>query len=128
MNLKSICGVVIAAKNPEALASFYSQVFNTPFAQEDHGNLAIHFGLDIGEVHLGIHPPSNLGMDEVGNSSISVAYNVASLSSTIAKLVELNAQEVIPVHDEGFGNVATYKDPEGNNFEVVELSYDFGSA
>jgi predicted enzyme related to lactoylglutathione lyase len=32
---------------------------------------------------------------------------------------------VRPPHDEGFGLVASFTDPEGNPFELVELSYDF---
>jgi hypothetical protein len=34
---------------------------------------------------------------------------------------------VVPPHDEGFGQVATWQDPEGNLFETVELSYAFGA-
>ena len=30
-----------------------------------------------------------------------------------------------PPHDEGFGQVASFKDPEGNLFEVVELTHEF---
>jgi hypothetical protein len=32
---------------------------------------------------------------------------------------------VQPGHDEGFGKVARYTDPEGNPFEIIELSYQF---
>lgn len=128
MNLKSICGVILASNNPEKLAAFYSSLFDIAFEREQHGDLIEHYGIDIGEIHLGIHPPENLGKTEVGNSSISIAYNVDSLSDVLKRLGEQNAVEVLPPHDEGFGMVASYKDPEGNQFEVVELSYEFGSA
>ena len=128
MNLKSICGVILASSNPEKLAEFYSAVFEVKFEREIHGDLIEHFGIDIGEIHLGIHPPENLNMSEVGNSSFSIAYNVESLSQVMQRLAEQNAIQVLPPHDEGFGIVASYKDPEGNQFEVVELSYDFESS
>ena len=128
MNIKSVCGVILASNNPEKLAAFYSAIFDVTIGRENHGDLIEHFGIDIGEVHLGIHPPENLGMSEVGNSSVSIAYNVNSLSDVLTRLTQQNAVEVFPPHDEGFGMVASYKDPEGNQFEVVELTYEFGNA
>jgi predicted enzyme related to lactoylglutathione lyase len=45
-----------------------------------------------------------------------------------ARLARLGAACVWPPHDEGFGRVASFLDPEGNLFEVVELSHQFGAA
>jgi predicted enzyme related to lactoylglutathione lyase len=128
MKIKSICGVIIASKKPEKLAEFYSTIFEVNFERELHGDLIEHFGVDIGEIHLGIHPPENLGKSEVGNSSVSIAYNVDSLNIILERLADLDALEVTAPRDKGFRMVATYKDPDGNQFEVVELSYEFGSA
>lgn len=125
MKIKSICGVIIASNAPKALADFYSKIFDVVFEEEVHGELEKHYGMDIGEVHLGIHPAKNLSMDKVGNASISIAYNVPSIQDVISKLTELNAIQVAPPHDEGFGIVAAYQDPEGNQFEIVELNYEF---
>lgn len=125
MKLKSICGVIIASRDPEALAEFYSHVFSVPFERETHGDLDVHYGVDIGKVHLGIHPPQNLGRSEVGRSSILIAYNVDSLEQVMARLSEVSSLQVLPPHDQGFGMVATYQDPDGNPFEIVELSYEF---
>jgi hypothetical protein len=41
-------------------------------------------------------------------------------------LEALGARQVAVPHDEGFGMVAAYEDPEGNPFEIIELEYDFG--
>ena len=125
MSVKSICGVILIANNPEALANFYRQALDLPFVREDHGGLDIHFGVDIGEVHFGIHPPQNMAKPRVGNASTSIAFNVDSLIDTMEKLDALNAIQVNEPHDEGFGMVATYHDPEGNGFEIVELNYEF---
>ena len=127
MKIKSICGVIIASKDPQKLAEFYSSVFEVEFERELHGDLVEHFGIDIGTIHLGIHPPENLGRSEVGNASVSIAYNVDSLDDVSQRLSKLGAEEVTAAHDEGFGMVATYKDLEGNQFEVVELTYEFAS-
>lgn len=125
MTTKSICGVIIAAKKPMALADFYGKVLELKFEEEDHGGLEVHYGADIGEVHFGIHPPTNLNMDKVGHACIAIAFNVDNLEDTQQRLQELGAEQIIEPHDEGFGMTASYRDPEGNQFEIVELNYDF---
>jgi len=125
MSVKSICGVILIANAPDALAKFYREALGLNFQREDHGGLDPHFGVDIGELHFGIHPPANMGKSQVGNSSIAIAFNVESLERTIERLNLTDARQVIAPHDEGFGLVATYRDPEGNCFEIVELNYEF---
>ncbi len=127
MNLESVCGVILTSNNPERLAAFYSAVFDVKFQKEHHGDLLEHFGVDIGKVHLGIHPLRNMNRCEAGNASITIAYHVKSLEKVLHRLTKLQAIEVLSAHDEGFGMVASYKDPDGNVFEVVELSYNFES-
>lgn len=125
MSVKSVCGIILASRDPKALAEFYSAALGITFEREEHGGLLEHFGTDIGEVHFGIHPLENLGQPSAGNSSTCIAFNVESLREVISRLDELGAHEVVGPHDEGFGMVATYADPQGNHFEIVELDYEF---
>ena len=127
MSVKSICGVILISKDPQALATFYQAVLAIPFEKEDHGGLAVHFGADIGEVHFGIHPPANFQQRQAGNASVSVAFNVDSLSESADTATSLGAKQIVAPHDEGFGLVASFEDPEGNLFELVELDYEFDS-
>jgi predicted enzyme related to lactoylglutathione lyase len=126
MPLKSICGIVLISENPERLAQFYAAVLGIEFQGETHGNLDTHYGTDIGEVHFGIHPPSNFGGHGTRGVSPVVAFNVDSLDDCLARLAELNAEQVSAPHDEGFGRVSCHRDPDGGLFELVELNYDFG--
>jgi predicted enzyme related to lactoylglutathione lyase len=125
VNLRSICGVILVSEDPRRLAEFYGRVLGCAFEREDHGGLAEHYGVDIGEVHFGIHPPSNFRRAAPGGASAAIAFNVASLDEAIKVLASLGAKQVQPPHDEGFGLVASYLDPDGNQFELVELSYEF---
>jgi predicted enzyme related to lactoylglutathione lyase len=123
--VKSICGVIVAARDPRALASFYAEALGLAFEREDHGGLDEHFGVDIGRVHFGIHPPKNLHRDAVGNAAVNLTFDVQSLQDVASRLRRLGARELAAPHDEGFGVVAAYADPEGNVFEIVELRYEF---
>lgn len=124
MPVKSICGVILVTERVEALASFYRDGLGLPLEREDHGGLDVHYGCDIGTVHFGIHPPSNFrqGAQRRGGP---LAFEVTSIAEHAEKLTGLGAVQVVQPHDEGFGMVATWEDPEGNLFETVELRYDF---
>lgn len=127
MTVKSLCGVILTARDPAALAAFYAEALGLRFERETHGGLAPHFGVDIGALHFGIHPPSNLGLDRPGAGGTVVSFDVEDLDQVIQRLARLGARQIMPPHDEGFGTVATYLDPEDNPFEVVALAYDFGA-
>jgi predicted enzyme related to lactoylglutathione lyase len=81
--------------------------------------------VDVGSVHFGIHPPENFNRQTAGQGSVVLTFDVDSLSACQARLESLGATCVQPPHDEGFGLVASFTDPEGNLFEVVELTYEF---
>jgi predicted enzyme related to lactoylglutathione lyase len=125
MPVKSLCGVVLISANPEALARFYAEALELSFDREDHAGLAPHWGVDIGNVHFGIHPPGNFQATASGRGSVALAFAVTSLAGCRARLERIGATCVLPEHDEGFGPVALWSDPEGNLFEVVELTYQF---
>lgn len=127
MAVKSLCGVILLSDQPEALASFYAQALGLAFAREEHGQLAVHWGTDIGNLHFAIHPPANFPGLAPGQSSTLLAFEVDDLAQTQALLETLGAPCVQPVKDEGFGPVAAYLDPAGNRFEIVELHYDFAA-
>lgn len=124
MPVKSICGVIFVSEHVEKLASFYSRGLGIELEKEDHGGLDIHFGTDIGTVHFAIHPPSNFG-DRGPSRGTAVAFQVDSIAEHLDALQELGAQVVTEPHDEGFGMVVTLADPDGNLFELVELTHEF---
>ncbi len=126
MPVKSVCGTILISTSPDVLARFYAQALELQLEREDHAGLAPHWGVDIGTVHFGIHPPVNFKNGVPGRGGIVLAFSVASLSECQARLSRLGSPCLAQPHDEGFGMVALYRDPDGNPFEVVELTYDFG--
>lgn len=128
MSVKSICGVIITTKEMEPLVRFYRDVVGLPLQKEEHGGLDVHYGIDLGRVHFAIHPLSDFGETTPGNAATKIAFEVDSLTAYVRRLNEHGVACVNEPHDEGFGPVASFKDPDGNLIELVELKYEFGDA
>lgn len=126
MAVQSICGVILVTDDVEGLAHFYAEGLGLTLSREDHGGLDVHYGIDIGQVHFAIHPPSNFGGHGPSRAT-PVAFAVTSLDEHLPKMEALGATIVTPPHDEGFGMVVTCADPKGNLFELVELTHEFGA-
>lgn len=56
-----------------------------------------------------------------------LTFDATSLAECRARLERLGARCIQPPHDEGFGIVAPFSDPEGIPFEIVEPAYGFRS-
>ena len=125
MSVKSICGTILMSSNPDALARFYAEALELSFEREEHAGLAPHWGVDIGSIHFGIHPPENFKRNAAGQGSVVLTFDVTSLPECQVRLERLGAPCIQPPHEEGFGLVASFSDPEGNLFEIVELTYRF---
>jgi hypothetical protein len=86
MAVKSICGTILMSGDPEALARFYREALGLAFEREDHGGLAPHWGVDIGRVHFGVHPPRNFEASAAGQGSVVLTFDVTSLADGQARL------------------------------------------
>ena len=124
MKIKSVCGVILTTKNMEKMVKFYRDVLGFPLQKEEHTKI-IHYGCDIGKTHFAIHPPQSFGLKSSGNSTAKMAFEVDNLENYVKRLKENGFMSFSEQHDEGFGPVASFKDPDGNLIELVELRYEF---
>lgn len=120
----SVCGVILTTDDPMRLARFYTSALGVVFEREEHDGLSAHYGADVGETHVGLHPPESFAQAS-DERRPAVAFAVDELEPYLERLETLGAKVVLPPHDEGFGRTTTYADPDGNLLELVELSYDF---
>jgi catechol 2,3-dioxygenase-like lactoylglutathione lyase family enzyme len=127
LRISSICGVIITTGNLERMVDFYQRVLGLPLEKEEHGELDIHYGVDLGALHFAIHPLSDFGETTPGNAAVKIAFTVDSLKSYVSRLAAEGYQPVQAPHDEGFGPVASFRDPDDNLIELVELRYEFKS-
>ena len=107
---------------------FYAEALGLRLEREEHGDLEVHYGVDFeNRVHFALHPPGDFEMPDAGHAAAKVAFTVDDLDAHVRKLGELGHEPFIAPHDEGFGPVAAFRDPDGNVLELVQLEYDFGS-
>lgn len=125
MSVKSICGVILTSNDVERLAEFYSLLLGVKLEREEHGGLAVHYGADLGEVHFAIHPPEDFRETGGGYPATKVAFHVDDLESHLQRVRDAGYSLWQEPHDEGFGLVASLRDPDGNLVELVELDYEF---
>jgi catechol 2,3-dioxygenase-like lactoylglutathione lyase family enzyme len=123
---KSVCGTIIVTNDVDRLANFYGNVLGMPLVKEEHAGLPVHYGIDIGQTHLGLHPPQSFDRDTWPAGGSVIALEVDSLDAWIA-LCKSHSLVPTPVRDEGFGRFCRINDPDGNTIELVELAYEFGT-
>lgn len=123
--VKSICGVIITTNNMQGMVDFYKNLVGLPLEKEEHGDLDVHYGADIGDCHFGIHPPSSFQQTNPGNATTKIAFHVESLNKYLETFKRAGLEPVLGPKDEGFGQLACFYDPDGNLIELVELNYTF---
>ncbi len=125
-SIQSICGVILTTDNMEEMVAFYRDALGLALEREEHGDLEVHYGVDLSnQVHFALHPPADFNLSEAGHAKAKVAFTVENLQAVVEQLNGKGHKAFIDVHDEGFGPVAAFKDPDGNVLELVQLQYSF---
>ena len=125
MGIKSVCGVVVTTDKLDEMLRFYRDALGVPLEEEEHGDLDVHYGANFGNLHFAIHPLSSFDETEPGNAATKIAFQVDSLSEHIARLEAQGYNPAQEPRDEGFGPMASFRDPDGNLIELVELNFEF---
>lgn len=120
MLIDGVTAILLISPDPAALADFYRNVLDLPLEDEEHRGVPLHYGCDLGGVHLAIH--SNEGFPGVPTRSGQGPAIVLGTSDVKAVFDRLSASgvHVIGPSDHGFGVVVSFRDPDGNFIEIVE--------
>ena len=52
-----VTAILLISPDPRALADFYRNALGLPLEDEEHPGVPLHYGCDVGGVHLAIHSP-----------------------------------------------------------------------
>lgn len=131
MLIDGVTAILLISPDAKALADFYRNVLELPLEDEEHPGIPLHYGCDVGGVHLAIH--SNEGFPGVPTRSAQSPAIVLGTSNVKAVFERLSASGVHTTgpSDHGFGLIVSFRDPDGNSVEILEEyeeSYESESA
>ena len=111
--------LVIRARDPEALARFYT-LLGVTFKEEQHGSGPKHFAGDLGGAVLEIYP---LVREQQRTTGTRLGFRVSSLRHVLDAVSALGAQHVLrDAEATESGQRAIVVDPEGHEIHLVELA------
>ena len=120
MLIDGVTAILLISPDAGALADFYRNVLDLPMQDEEHPGIPLHYGCDVGGVHLAIH--SNAGFAGVPTRNGQSPAIVLRTSSVKAVFERLSLSHVHPTGptDHGFGLIVSFRDPDGNCVEILE--------
>ncbi len=128
MQIRSICGIIVTTEHLDEMVHFYQDILGIPLEPEEHGDLERHYGIDLGTTHFAIHPLANFQELSSGNASTKIAFEVDSLEPYLDTLREEGYSLENQVYNQGFGPMVSFRDPDGNLIELVELRHEWEDA
>lgn len=114
-----IGAVLVKARDLECLATFYRDVLGIPLVPEEHG-CHREYGCELGDVHFAIHPIES--DQKTGEGGYRVAFDLDNIDELVDKLKKNNVTIIMEPKQLSFGNLAIFRDPEGNVVEIVSPS------
>jgi len=120
MLIDGVTAILLISPDPAALAEFYRNVLDLPLGDEDHPGIPLHYGCDLGGVHLAIHSNEEFpGLPTRSGQGPAIVLGTSDVKIVFERLSALGVQTVGP-SDHGFGLVMSFRDPDGNFIEIVE--------
>lgn len=118
-----VSAILLISPDPVALADFYRNALGLPLQDEEHPGVPLHYGCDVGGVHLAIHSSAGFaGVPARDHQSPVIVLGTSNVNAVAARL-SANGVDPIGPTDHGFGLIVSFRDPDGNLVEVLQ-EYD----
>jgi len=122
--IKGLESILIGAANAEKLAEFYRDVVglsqNDEFEMGENNEKGFLF--DAGTTSIAIIDHSEVSGTNKNPERIILNFEVSDIEKETKRLDKLNVKKKQDIyHLEGYGLIATFIDPEGNFFQLVQI-------
>ena len=120
MLIDGVTAILLISPDPGALAKFYRSVLDLPLEDEEHPGVPLHYGCDLGGVHLAIHANEGFpGIRAGSGQGPAIVLGTSNVKAVFERLTASGVHTTGP-SDHGFGLVVSFRDPDGNVVEILE--------
>jgi len=115
-----VTAILLISPNPTRLCEFYETTLGLPLEEELHDGAPLHYGYALGDVQFAIHSADDgwSGVPAHAQSPV-IAFGTSNLKA-IVKRLSASGVKVTGPNDHGFGNVVSFRDPDGNSVLLIE--------
>jgi catechol-2,3-dioxygenase len=120
MLIDDVTAILLISPDAKKLCEFYKATLGFPLEEETHDGMPLHYGYSLGDVHFAIHPADGWTPDfaHVAQSP-NIAFSTSDLKALVKRLSAHRVKVTGPT-DHGFGQVVSFRDPDGNFISVIE--------
>jgi predicted enzyme related to lactoylglutathione lyase len=117
--IDSVGAVLLISDDAAMLAGFYRDALGFPLEDEIHEGVPLHYGCEVGGVHLAIHPSGDWPGERTPNGqSPVIVFHTRDVRAVYERLVA-HGVAATPPFDHGFATLTAFQDPDGNNIQVM---------
>ncbi len=121
MPVSSVGAILLISQDAARLAEFYRSALGLPMVDEVHEGVPLHYACELGDVHFAIHPSETWPGEPTENSqSPVIVLNTLDVAAVYKELRE-SGVAATPPFDHGFAILVSFRDPDGNNIQVMQL-------
>ena len=116
-----VSNLTLVTRSPEALVSFYSDLFDLDFHRDEYGYPEPFRFTSLGGVQFSIHPAANFPGLSAEPGGVRFAFEVEHLEAVVERARQLGAAVERPAQSRGPGILtALVRDPEGHEITLTE--------
>jgi catechol-2,3-dioxygenase len=126
MLIDDVTAIMLISPNPGKLCEFYKATLGLPLEEELHDDAPLHYGYSLGDVHFAIHPADGgwPGVPTENAQSPIITFSTSNLKA-VAKRLSASGVKAHGPTDHGFGDVVSFRDPDGNSVMVIEYGPEY---
>ncbi len=125
MLVDDVTAILLISPNAKKLCEFYKATLGLPLEEERHDGILLHYGYSLGDVHFAIHPTDGWpGVPKQNAQSPVISFSSSNLKA-VAKRLSATGVKVTGPADHGFGQVVSFRDPDGNSVTVIEFGPEY---
>jgi predicted enzyme related to lactoylglutathione lyase len=123
MLVDDVTAVLLISPDPRQLCEFYKTTLGLPLEDESHDDIPLHFGCSLGDVHFAIHSSAGgwKGVPTQNAQSPVISFGTSDVKAAAKRLAAWGIEVTGPT-DQGFGHIASFRDPDGNSVTLIEYA------